>query len=219
MSNHIGNIYTTNSSGELEITKYINNRNVEVRFIKTGYVTKTQMVQIRNGQVKDLLIPSVFGVGFLGAGEYVAKVKGKQTKAYMAWNNMLSRCYSEAAQKRRPTYQGCAVHPDWHNFQTFAKWYHENYPADGKTYQLDKDILVDGNRVYGPETCLFVSQAENTVKARAKTYVFLDPDGNKVKIYNLTEFCRGNSLDQGIMSAVNLGKVNSHKGWTKPVSH
>lgn len=34
---------------------------------------------------------------------------------------------------------------------------------DWEGKQLDKDILIPGNKVYGPNTCLFVSQAINSL--------------------------------------------------------
>ncbi len=208
-----GAIYETNSSGKLEITRYINYFNVEVRFLDTGYEKTVQMGHIRYGKVKDPFYPSVCGVGFIGVGEFKVSIKSKHTKAYTTWNNMLERCYSKKLHKKYPTYIGCAVHPDWHNFQTFAKWYYENHPADGGDYHLDKDIKIEENKEYSPNACMFVSPADNTVKAKAKTYMFIDPDGGKVEIYNLNEFCRGKGLDPGTMYQVHLGNQNQHKGW------
>ncbi len=213
MSNYTGNIYTTNSSGKLEITKYINKSNVEVRFLDTGYEKTVQMGHIRDGKVKDPFYPSVCGVGFIGVGKYKVSTNGNITKAYTTWNNMLKRCYSEVEHRRNPTYIGCSVHPEWHNFQTFAKWYDKNHPIDGSKYELDKDILVNGNRVYSPETCLFVSHFENSMKASAKSFTFKNPEGEVIEIYNLRKFCRENKLNNGAMCQVHLGKLNQHKGW------
>ncbi len=214
MEVYIGKIYTTNKSGNLEILKYINSREVKVRFVATGYETTARMGDIRKGRVKDYLYPSLCGVGFIGDGVYVAKVKGEQTKAYQCWNDMLKRCYSEVRQKINPTYIGCTVCNDWLNFQVFAEWYYNNYPNDGGKYDLDKDIKIDGNKVYSPETCLFVSHFENTMKASAKSFTFKNPEGEVIKVYNLRQFCKENNLDQGAMCNVNSGKANQHKGWT-----
>ncbi len=126
---------------------------------------------------------------------------------------MLERCYSEKRQKIQPTYKDCTVHADWRNYQLFAKWYYENYPSDGEKYDIDKDILVEGNRVYSPEACMFVTRKENTVKALAKSYAFVSPDGIEVEIYNMAEFCRGNDLNHVAMCQVHLGKASQHKGW------
>ena len=215
MQVYVGNIYPTNTSGKLEVIKHINSDNVEVKFIETGYITETHKSNVVKGSVKDKLFPSVFGVGFIGVGRYIATVKGKQTKVYQCWHTMLSRCYSSARQKKHPTYIGCTVHPDWHNFQVFAKWYDKNYPADGGDYHLDKDIKIDGNKEYSPIACMFVSQKENLIKATAKSYTFKNPNGDIVEIYNLLQFCRDNGLNQRRMWDVHSGKRSSHKRWTK----
>ncbi|AUR96770.1 hypothetical protein NVP1232O_36 [Vibrio phage 1.232.O._10N.261.51.E11] len=215
MNKYIGRIYPTNNCGKLEITKYINTKNVEVEFLTTGYKTTSQMINIKNGCVKDPLCRSVFGIGFVGVGEFNVSVNREQTKAYRCWYGMFRRCYSKKYQEQKPTYIGCAVHPDWHNFQTFAKWYHGNYPTGDQDYELDKDILVDGNKVYSPNTCMFVTSEDNTIKAHAKSYAFLSPDGVFTEVYNLRKFCMDNSLHDGCMCKVHLGKAKQHKGWTK----
>ncbi len=214
MVKHLGNKYDTNC-GMLEVIKYINSRNVLVRFVNTGHVKTARMDDIKNGEVKDPFYPSVLGVGFLGGGEHKVSINGKKTKAYICWKSMLERCYSAKRHKENPTYIGCTVHPDWHNFQTFAAWYYKNHPDDGKKYDLDKDIIVKGNRVYSPETCMFVSHEKNMVEAHAKSYTFRSPNGAVTKVYNLNKFCRDNGLHQVFMSQVHSGKRKSHKGWTK----
>ncbi len=215
MEDYKGKVYPTNANGNLEIIKYINCSNVEVRFVDTGFVTTARMDSIRDGCVKDRLCKSVFGIGFIGDGEFKVSVKRKQTKAYKSWFRMLERCYSKKKHKKYPTYKGCTVHPDWHNFQTFAKWYHDNYPSDGNKYDLDKDILIEGNKVYSASACSFVTHKENAIKARAKSYTFKSPKGVDITIYNMAEFCRDNDLCRKMMSAVFNGRAKSHKGWTK----
>lgn len=124
---------------------------------------------------------------------------------------MLERCYSQTYQEKFPAYKGCSVVEDWHNFQIFAKWFDENY-VEG--YHIDKDIKIDGNRVYGPDTCMFVSPKQNLEKAHAKHYEFISPEGEPVKVYNLTEFCKRTGTQQSHMSSVSIGKLKQHKGWT-----
>jgi hypothetical protein len=61
-------------------------------------------------------------------------------------------------------------------------------------------------------------QANNlaaNVALRAKDYGFIDPTGERVEVYNLAAFCRERGLDKTHMYKVALGKVKSHKGWTK----
>ena len=64
---------------------------------------------------------------------------------------------------------------------------------------------------------MFVSQADNSIKARAKHYKFISPAGKLVEIYNLSEFCRDNGLHIGAMSSIHLGSRKKHKGWTRDV--
>lgn len=117
---------------------------------------------------KDVFTPSVQGVGFMGEGKYTSCENRRNTLAYSRWSGMLARCYSEAFQKRNPTYIGCSVAAEWHNFQVFAEWFYKNHPGDGNEYCLDKDIRIPGNKIYSPEACSFVTRAENTRHAKNK---------------------------------------------------
>jgi len=87
-------------------------------------------------------------------------VSGKPTKPYVFWRNMLARCYAVNVQKVQPTYKGCSVSKEWHSFKNFEKWFLENY-TEG--YDLDKDILFSGNRVYSLNTCVFVPRELNSM--------------------------------------------------------
>lgn len=77
---------------------------------------------------------------------------------YKKWENMLCRCYNKAYQARHSSYVGCSTVPEWHYFMTFRAWM-QTQDWQGKV--LDKDLLVKGNRVYGPETCLFIHSRVN----------------------------------------------------------
>ena len=73
---------------------------------------------------------------------------------YFNWKSVLRRCYSERCLQKHPTYRGCSVCEEWKTFSNFMAWM-KTQPWEGK--QLDKDILGPGNKVYSPETCVFVS--------------------------------------------------------------
>lgn len=77
---------------------------------------------------------------------------------YRRWCSMLQRCYSEKLHERYPTYKDCSVCEEWLTFSNFKSWM-EQQDWEGK--HLDKDILVEGNKVYSPETCSFVSNIVN----------------------------------------------------------
>lgn len=152
----VNEIYETNGYGKLKVIDYINARNVVIEFIDTGLVKTVEAGNIRSGRVKDQFMPSVRGVGFIGIGKH--KESGK---AYSHWSKMLKRCYDEKWKKEHPTYSECAVFKGWHNFQRFADWFYENYDESLKYPSLDKDILIKGNKLYSPATCLIVEMSEN----------------------------------------------------------
>jgi hypothetical protein len=87
-------------------------------------------------------------------------LNNKKTRCpyYSAWVDMLTRCYSASFHKRSPTYIGCTVVSFWLTFSNFKLWMETQ---DWKNKQLDKDILVIGNKVYSPETCIFVQPELN----------------------------------------------------------
>jgi hypothetical protein len=103
----------------------------------------------------------VCGIGSNDA-DYVVKptINGKVVVCpfYRVWHSMLVRCYDAKLQARQPTYIGCSVVPEWLSFMAFRTWMIEQ---DWQGRELDKDILVPGNKVYGPETCVFISQGLN----------------------------------------------------------
>lgn len=101
----------------------------------------------------------VCGVGVFDAA-YKRDSDNITSTAYRCWHNMLIRCYDKKYQAKEPTYIGCGVCEEWLVFSNFKKWFDENYI---KGYQLDKDILVKGNKIYSPDTCCFVPKRINTI--------------------------------------------------------
>jgi len=86
-----------------------------------------------------------------------------KTKVYQKWNDMLSRCYARNTQKQIEKYipwDGCSIDSRWHKLSTFKEWV--EHWEDYENKELDKDILVPGNKVYGPDTCLIVRPIVNS---------------------------------------------------------
>lgn len=105
----------------------------------------------------------ICGVGYTGKGKYKSKTKeDKITREYVIWRHMIHRCYEEDRKDRNLSYVDCEVCIEWHSFQKFAPWYHENYYSltDGKVC-LDKDILNIGNKLYSPDNCVFIPERIN----------------------------------------------------------
>lgn len=77
---------------------------------------------------------------------------------YVKWQNVVIRCFSDVQKKRQPTYKDCTIDPDWLYASKFKAWM-EKQDWEGK--ELDKDLLIKGNKHYGPETCLFINKRLN----------------------------------------------------------
>ena len=160
-------IGTTNISNKGSIMKILDYKSPKVliefqdefRYKKWVFYSQFQSGKVSNPYLKNNL-----GIGYVGVGNYLTTYNGKHTPEYHAWSNMLTRCYSETWQKNYDTYKKCSVCEEWHNFQNFAKWYNENYyEVEGDIMCLDKDILKKGNKLYSPETCVFVPNRINTL--------------------------------------------------------
>lgn len=83
----------------------------------------------------------------------------------VTWKSMLARCYSAVHQKTHPTYIGCTVCEEWLTFSNFKAWMEKQ---DWKGRHLDKDLLTKGNRVYSPDTCIFVPNDVNQLVSHKK---------------------------------------------------
>jgi hypothetical protein len=209
----LGQVYSSNSCGYFVVKKIESFKRVHIEFVDTGYCSVVRTDSALKGTVKDKLMPSVHGVGFVGDGEFKTSESGKNNKAYLTWQRMLGRCY-DSNNPSRKNYQGCTVDPRWHNFQNFSKWFYENYPSSEEEIHLDKDMIKKGNKVYCPEFCSFVTLSQNVVHAKAKEFKAVSPSGQTVEIYNLEKFCRENGLNKANMHKVLTGKHKSCKGWT-----
>lgn len=120
----------------------------------------------------------VYGVGINDADYSVRKTKSYTDESgkrqfqvlwicpyYSKWSSMLNRCYSAKRQKKNPYYMGCSVCEEWLYFSNFRMWM-EKQNWEGN--ELDKDFLVQGNKVYSPETCLFIPQRLNVFFSKGR---------------------------------------------------
>lgn len=104
-----------------------------------------------------------------------AVVKGKQyqTKACEVWMKIKFRCTSKACHSRQPAYIGCTMSEEFEDFQFFAEWCQQQIGYGLPNYQLDKDLLKEGNTVYCKEFVGFIPQSLNKffeVKSSALPY-------------------------------------------------
>ncbi len=160
----IGERWVSNEGFWMTIISYVNATNCDIQFDDGCIVTELYYANVVKGRVRNPYHPSVFGVGYMGIGEFKSSSQGKHTKIYKTWVNMLKRCYHEKSKPKTPTYDGVTVHKTWHNFQIFAEWCFITLNLEYmQKWELDKDILIKGNKIYSPETCCFVPRFINTL--------------------------------------------------------
>jgi hypothetical protein len=158
----IGKVFESNNYGKFEIIEDITPRMKKILFLATGYTSTALVPNIRSGEVKDNLRPSVCGVGYLGEGKYSASDHSNKV-----WHSMLKRCYKVAKDGANKRYleKGVTVSNQWLCFQNFADWFNLylnrwgiNYSSDN--WQIDKDILGSG-LVYSKDDCAIVPNEVN----------------------------------------------------------
>ncbi len=116
-----------------------------------GAITMTKLVQ---------------GIGF-NEKDYTRLNNGKQLKEYALWKSMLLRCTQKYWDKK-PTYAGVTCSENFKSFSFFFDWCQDqvgfgNIDDNNISWNLDKDILVKGNKVYSEDVCVFVPQRINSL--------------------------------------------------------
>ncbi len=128
----------------------------------SGYRTEMTSQDIWRNKLKDWGSPSVYGIGIVG---WTFRNPTKHP-LWNRWVGMLERCY-----KCRPNYEDVTVCKRWRQFDLFVQDAERLECYDPKRLgelQLDKDKLgpETGPREYGPETCSWLTSAEQAVYRR-----------------------------------------------------
>ena len=191
------------SSGKFKIISYTDSKNVRVKFIDTGYETTSSLNAIRKGVIKDRLLPSVLGVGFIG-GNNPSKIDGKHTKEYLVWRSMLTRCYDEKFKVKYPTYKHCFCSVSFNSYDWFYDWCNKQVSFGVDGFELDKDLLVKGNKVYSEDTCVFLPKEINNA--------LLKRDDDRGKCLIGVDFL---NTQNKFRSRLNVNGISKHLGYFK----
>ena len=152
MELHIGETNLNKNGSKMTVVKYINYDNIIVEF-EDGYKTSIRYDIFKSGSVKNPNDKIIFNKGYLGEGKYNTR---NNKNIYRTWYDIMMRCYNFQVQEKHPTYKGCIVCKEWHNFQNFAQWYEYNYYViNNEKMCVDKDILIKGNKIYSIERGIY----------------------------------------------------------------
>lgn len=155
----VGDTFLTNEGYYLEVVKYNKSSDILVQF-KDSFKTCVKVTgqNLRRGGVCNPYHKSVLGVGCYGEPNCTWK-EGKQL--YSTWAGMIERVNCEKFLNKAPAYRSCTIVDEWYCFANFYEWAIKQKGCHTKTWQLDKDLLVKGNKIYSPETCCFIPPVIN----------------------------------------------------------
>lgn len=94
----------------------------------------------------------------IGIKDLAVCENGLKCISYVTWYHLLERC--SKSKNVYGSYHDCELCEEWKTYSNFKKWFDDNYKD---SYQLDKDILFKGNRLYSPQTCRFIPRQINTL--------------------------------------------------------
>lgn len=186
-NNRFGEEKYNNQGCLMRIVEYNNASNIIVEFQdKHKFKIKTEYSNFKRGNVKNPYYPSVYGVGIIG--DWYQKYYLTNMKEYKIWSSILQRCFDSKAKEKRQNYKDTTCCTEWLYFKNFYEWLHsqENFYKwiNGNKLDIDKDILIKGNNIYSPETCLLIPHSVNSLftksnKARGSLPLGVVKHGNR----------------------------------------
>lgn len=146
----------------MKIIEYNNINDIYVKFMDLYEgVVHGAYREFCNGKIKNPYYPNVLGVASIGT-KYSSK-----TKEYKVWHAMICRCFDKKHKDKYPAYADVTCCNEWLLFENFYEWLHsqenfEKWICDSSP-EIDKDILIKGNKIYMPEMCSLVPRIVNNV--------------------------------------------------------
>lgn len=95
-------------------------------------------------------------------GKWLSAKAKRNTKAYNLHRNMVSRV------GKRKFYEDCSVSENFLDFQFFAEWCQSQKYYKASDCNLDKDLLIYGNKLYAEDRCVFIPKNLNVFLSSTK---------------------------------------------------
>ena len=85
------------------------------------------------------------------------------TRTWRTWSGIIRRTDNRDPkwinEQNKEHYIGCTLDSRWYKLSAFKEWIEQWDDYENK--EVDKDILIPGNKTYGPDTCLMVRPIVN----------------------------------------------------------
>ena len=159
----VGDTFLTKCCGICTVIEYVSYVEVYVKF-EDDSVVKTRVQSLERGHCRNLNSKLVFGAGI---NDMFRAEKTKDfIKQKQLWHGILERCFSEKFLEKSPTYKNCKVSESWLILSNFIEDVKsiENYEKSlNEGWQLDKDLLSNGSKLYSKDTCCFIPRSLNII--------------------------------------------------------
>lgn len=99
----------------------------------------------------------IHGIGFNDL-KYTTRIPGTKIVCpiYSRWRNMIVRCYSEDLKSKHITYKDCRASENFLKYSYFRDWYFEQVGSSNPKANIDKDLILKGNKIYSEDNCLLL---------------------------------------------------------------
>ena len=155
----VGNVFTTKKCGSVKVIEYESNTKVKVLFLDTGSEQYVTLQRLRSGGITDKFSKTYNGIGAIG--NTTTKKDGKFKNSFLKWRCMLKRCGDKTYLKDKPTYQQCCVSETFSVYENFEKWFDKQVGNECVDFELDKDLLDKGNKIYSEDLCVLLPKDIN----------------------------------------------------------
>lgn len=130
--------------------------------------------------------------------------------AYSRWINLLRR------EKSDPNvYAGVTICDEWYTYSTFKAWITSH--DDWENLQIDKDLIVPGNKHYSPQTCAMIPAHINRFMVDGSKGAEYLPGVTLTKNKTNPYGARMHVTENGKSKVVNLGyhrtEAEAHAAW------
>lgn len=173
IDDRIGQIGISTEGDKMQIIEYYGYDNIKVKFLDgNDCVVHTQYVNFLKGTVKNYNKVKYGKHGYLGQSND-KRLRDLDKKDYKEIFSIWAAMHERAGNYDgiHPSYEDVTISEEWWCFQNFLLWYLEHKYETGKDFLcLDKDLLIPGNRVYGPDTCCLIPNSINEIFRNYENY-------------------------------------------------
>ena len=163
----------TGAKGEVfeiaDLPRYRKHGQVLIHFTETDNYQMEASMRIPD-KVIDMGKPFLYGVGYISSSKDHPAQKEAVGEPYSVWNNMIERCYSG----KYKNYSDVEVCEQWKDYTKFKSWVKTTQRGNRFGWAIDKDLMNGEQRIYSPETCVFLPAEINFMLSNKRHLIELD---------------------------------------------